>query len=217
MCGIAGIMSFGSQPVLSSEVRSMCGAISHRGPDDDGFYFGNEVALGMRRLAQMPPVRVVKAKPKKHTGYIAQPCYQSRNFSNASLPLPDQATVTENDRYERGRAIQLPLYGDEIRDLLAGLPADLRDVAPRLLTEFCFGDFYTRSGLDLGLRELLVLCVLAALGGADVQVGAHAAGNLKAGNTVEVQIAAMIHCLPYIGFPRALNAIRAINQLVTSE
>ncbi len=134
-----------------------------------------------------------------------------------TLPLPDQATVTENDRYERGREIQLPLYGDEIRDTLAGLPDDLRDVAPRLLTEFCFGDFYTRSGLDLGLRELWVLCVLAALGGADVQVGAHAAGNLKAGNTVEVQIAAMIHCLPYIGFPRALNAIRAINQLVTSE
>jgi asparagine synthase (glutamine-hydrolysing) len=51
MCGIAGIMSFGSQPVLSSEVRSMCRAISHRGPDDDGFYFGSEVALGMRRLA----------------------------------------------------------------------------------------------------------------------------------------------------------------------
>jgi 4-carboxymuconolactone decarboxylase len=66
------------------------------------------------------------------------------------------------------------------------------------------------------MRELLVLCVLAALGGADVQVRAHAAGNLKAGNTVEVQIAAMIHCLPYIGFPRSLNAIRAINQLSTA-
>jgi asparagine synthase (glutamine-hydrolysing) len=51
MCGIAGIMSFGEQPVLSSELRAMCGAISHRGPDDDGFYFGREVALGMRRLA----------------------------------------------------------------------------------------------------------------------------------------------------------------------
>ena len=133
-----------------------------------------------------------------------------------ALPLPDQATVAEDERFERGRAIQHPLYGDEIRDNLAGLPDDLRGVVPRLLTEFCFGDFYTRSGLDLALRELLVLCVLAALGGADVQVRGHAAGNLKAGNTVEVQIAAMIHCLPYIGFPRALNAIRAINELATS-
>src|SRR6185503_2755977 len=110
-----------------------------------------------------------------------------------------------------------PLYGDEIRDHLAGLPDDLRGVVPRLLTEFCFGDFYTRSGLDLALRELLVLCVLAALGGAEFQVRGHAAGNLKAGNSVEVQAAAIIHCLPYIGFPRAINAIRAINELTTSE
>lgn len=134
-----------------------------------------------------------------------------------ALPLPHQATVTEDERFERGQVIQQPLYGDDIRDNLAGLPDQLRGIVPRLLTEFCFGDFYTRSGLDLALRELLVLCVLAATGGADVQVRAHAAGNLKAGNTVDVQIAAMIHCLPYIGFPRALNAIRAISQLAQSE
>ncbi len=83
------------------------------------------------------------------------------------LPLPAQATVTEEERFERGRAIQQPLYGDEIRDNLAGLPEELRAVVPRLLTEFCFGDFYTRSGLDLATRELLVLCLLAAHGGAD--------------------------------------------------
>jgi 4-carboxymuconolactone decarboxylase len=133
------------------------------------------------------------------------------------LPLPDQATVNEEDRFERGRAVQQPLYGDEIRDNLAGLPEALRGVVPRLLTEFCFGDFYTRSGLDLATRELLVLCMLAAHGGADAQLQPHAVGNLKAGNTIDVQIAAMIHCLPYIGFPRALNAIRVINQVAVSD
>ena len=134
-----------------------------------------------------------------------------------TLPLPDQATVAEDERFERGREIQLPLYGDEIRDNMAGVSDDLGGVVPRLLTEFCFGDFYTRAGPDLASRELLVLCVLAALGGADVQVRAHAAGNLRAGNSLQVQTAAMIHCLPYIGFPRALNAIRAINQLAAPE
>ena len=132
-----------------------------------------------------------------------------------ALPLADQTTVPEDERFERGRAIQHPLYGDAIRDNLARMPDDLRGVVPRLLTEFCFGDFYTRTGLDVALRELLVLCVLAALGDADVQLRSHAAGNLKAGNAIEVQMAAMIHCLPYIGFPRALNAIRAINQVAS--
>ncbi len=131
------------------------------------------------------------------------------------LPLPDQARVVEDERFERGRAIQHPLYGDTIRDNLAGLPDDLLGVVPRLLTEFCFGDFYTRSGLDIALRELLVLCLLAALGGDEAQLQSHTAGNIKVGNTVDVQIAAMIHCIPYVGFPRALNAIRTISQVAT--
>jgi 4-carboxymuconolactone decarboxylase len=127
------------------------------------------------------------------------------------LPLADQGTVLESDRFERGRAIQHPLYGHEIRDGLAGLPEDLAGVAPRLLTEFCFGDFYTRDGLDVARRELLVLCMLAALGAGE-QVRAHARGNLKVGNSLQLQLASMVHCLPYIGFPRALNAIRAVAQ-----
>lgn len=126
------------------------------------------------------------------------------------LPLPDQTTVDEQQRFERGRQIQHPLYGNEISDNLADLPEGLRDVIPRFLTEFCFGDFYTRTGIEIAQRELLVLCVLAALGDTAAQLGPHSAGNLKVGNTVEIQIAAMIHCLPYVGFPRAMNAIRII-------
>lgn len=130
-----------------------------------------------------------------------------------ALPLPPQATVNEADRHERGNEIQEPIYGDEIRQALADLPAGLREAMPNFLTEFCFGDFYTRDGLTIRRRELLVLCLLAAFGGAEVQIRAHAAGNLKVGNSKETLISAMIQCSPYIGFPRALNAIRLINEL----
>src|SRR5262245_10599834 len=51
MCGIAGIMSLGERPVLESEVRAMCDAMIHRGPDDDGYYITSGVGLGMRRLS----------------------------------------------------------------------------------------------------------------------------------------------------------------------
>jgi 4-carboxymuconolactone decarboxylase len=84
---------------------------------------------------------------------------------------------------------------------------------PNFLTEMCFGNFYTRNGLELRQRELLAFCALVALGGADVQVRAHAAGNLKVGNSKETLIAAMIQCFPYVGFPRALDAIRALDAL----
>ena len=36
MCGIAGILSFDGRPVDPEDVRSMCDAMVHRGPDDQG-------------------------------------------------------------------------------------------------------------------------------------------------------------------------------------
>ena len=50
MCGIAGAVSFDGRPVGMDELRSMCAVMSHRGPDEDGFYLGQGVGLGMRRL-----------------------------------------------------------------------------------------------------------------------------------------------------------------------
>jgi alkylhydroperoxidase/carboxymuconolactone decarboxylase family protein YurZ len=79
-------------------------------------------------------------------------------------PLPVQGTVSDADRYPKGLAEQAPLYGTEIKDNLAGLSQPFNEALPRFLTEFCFGDLYTRGGLTLAQRELLVLCALATLG-----------------------------------------------------
>ena len=51
MCGIAGIVRWDNRPVLEHEIRAMCGAMVHRGPDDEGIYLGDGVAIGMRRLS----------------------------------------------------------------------------------------------------------------------------------------------------------------------
>jgi len=51
MCGIAGIFSFGEAPIEQEELKRMCSAIAHRGPDDEGFYLNGRVGLGMRRLS----------------------------------------------------------------------------------------------------------------------------------------------------------------------
>jgi 4-carboxymuconolactone decarboxylase len=129
-----------------------------------------------------------------------------------TLPLPTQGHTTEADRFEQGRALQAPLYGDEIREGLKDLPESLRDAVPDFLTAHCFGDFYTRGGLTLSQRELLVFCLLAALGAAE-QMRAHALGSLKAGNDKATLIAALIHAFPYMGFPRAISAIRLVKDV----
>lgn len=52
MCGIAGVMKFGeSARAEASAVRSMCAAMVHRGPDDEGVYADGRAAIGMRRLS----------------------------------------------------------------------------------------------------------------------------------------------------------------------
>ena len=80
------------------------------------------------------------------------------------LPLKDTSEVSENNRYEKGFAIQNPIYGDEIKKSLEGLPEDYGKDVSRLLTEVCFGDFYTRGGLNLKTRELLILAILVTQG-----------------------------------------------------
>ena len=130
-----------------------------------------------------------------------------------TLPLPAEGTVDDDERYERGLAEQEPLYGTEIKDNLADLPEPFNETLPRFLTEFCFGDFYTRGGLTLAHRELLVLCALAAIGDTSAQLGPHSRACLQAGNSKTEIIAALVHCFPYVGFPRAVAAIRAVKDL----
>lgn len=128
------------------------------------------------------------------------------------LPLEKQATVAEEERYQKGKEIQYPLYGDEIKEATKNLPGGMGEDLSRFLTEMCFGDFYTRMGLDVKTRELLMLCALTTLG-AEKQIRAHAIGNIKAGNSKETLIAALVQCLPYIGFPNALNAINIVQAI----
>jgi len=129
------------------------------------------------------------------------------------LPLPDQGTVADTDRTAKGREIQAPLYGTEIADDLADLPAPFAEALPRFLTEFCFGDFYTRGGLTLAQRELLVLCALTTIGDTAAQLGPHARVCLEVGNSKAEVVAALVQCFPYIGFPRTVAAIRAVKSL----
>lgn len=128
------------------------------------------------------------------------------------LPLENKGTVRENERFEKGKALQYPLYGDRMKEALKDLPGGLGEVIPQMLTESCFGDFYTREGLDIKTRELMIFCALATLGGTERQMASHAAGNLKAGNSKETLLSAMIQCYPYIGFPRVSNAINIIRE-----
>ena len=52
----------------------------------------------------------------------------------------------------------------------------------RYLSANCFGDHYTRTGIDVPTRELLTFSMLVSLGGCEPQVKGHVAANLHVGN-----------------------------------
>ncbi|MFH8463302.1 carboxymuconolactone decarboxylase family protein [Streptomyces sp. NPDC017991] len=127
------------------------------------------------------------------------------------LPLDGQSTTGPDTRMEQGLAVQKRIVGEKAVDsMYANAPADEQHIQ-RFLSGNCFGDHYTRTGIDVPTRELLTFAMLAALGGADAQVKGHVAANLNVGNTRATLLAVLTGLLPFIGYPRTLNALAALD------
>ena len=122
------------------------------------------------------------------------------------LPLEGQATTTMEDRLEKGEQAQVAIFGEGMKG------AWKKGHINRWLAANCFGDYYTRKGLDYRQREMITFCFLAAQGGCEPQLTAHSKGNMQVGNDQAYLIKVVSQCLPYIGYPRSLNAIACVNR-----
>ena len=131
---------------------------------------------------------------------------------NISLPIESQSTVTEETRFDKGLEIQTNTFGTRILDAHNNAPANQKHIQ-NFLSANCFGDFYTRKGLNMKERELLTFIMIVSLGGAEPQAASHASANISIGNSKDMLIEAVTQCIPYIGYPRTLNAIAIINNL----
>ncbi|WP_188042704.1 carboxymuconolactone decarboxylase family protein [Changpingibacter yushuensis] len=133
------------------------------------------------------------------------------------LPLEGQATTSPADRMESGRAIQGDIFGhDSITAMYENAPDDEQHIQ-RALSGNCFGDFVTRSGLDVRTRELLTFTMLVSLGGCEPQLAGHIQGNLNIGNTREVLLDVLTQLIPFIGYPRTLNGLRVLDQATLNK
>ena len=86
----------------------------------------------------------------------------------------------------------------------------LEDIAPdvgKYIIEFAFGDIYPRKELSLQEKELITITSLLTSGGCEPQLDVHINGALNFGVSPEKVIVSFIKCIPYVGFPRVLNAI----------
>lgn len=128
------------------------------------------------------------------------------------LPLESKSTVTRENRHEKGLEIQKRYFGDDMIQSMIDNAPEGQERFNDFLAGYCFGDFYTRDALSDPDRELITFCILATLGGCENQLRGHVLGNFNVGNDKEVLIDALTILLPYIGFPRTLNALAIINE-----
>jgi 4-carboxymuconolactone decarboxylase len=129
------------------------------------------------------------------------------------LPLPGQSATTSATRLERGLATQRQIVGGEGVDAMYRAAPDDEQHLQRYLSANCFGDYVARSGIDLPTRELLTFAMLAALGGCDAQVKGHVTANINVGNDRARLLSVLTVLIPFIGYPRTLNALRALDEV----
>ncbi len=98
-----------------------------------------------------------------------------------TLPLEGQSTTSPETRYEQGLAVQKSIFGEMIERMYQQAPADQLHIQ-HYLSANCFGDYYTRTGLDSKTRELLTFSMLLSLGGCEPQLKGHIQGNVNVGN-----------------------------------
>ena len=120
-----------------------------------------------------------------------------------------RATVNEETRLQAGAEAQGKLFGPAFIEM-AKAGKDAMSAINYFLASNCFGDYYTRKGLDLETRELLTMAMLVNLG-TEPQLKAHIAANLKIRSAEYIE-QAIYTCLPYCGYPRTLNALRLLKE-----
>jgi 4-carboxymuconolactone decarboxylase len=130
------------------------------------------------------------------------------------LPVEGQSTTTPETRYEKGLALQKAIFGEMIDKMYETSPKNQLHIQ-KYLSANCFGDYLTRNGLDVKTRELLTYSMLISLGGTESQVKGHIQGNVNVGNGKETLLSVTTQLLPYIGYPRTLNAIKCLNEVIS--
>ena len=119
---------------------------------------------------------------------------------------------TDNDRYERGHALLNKIHGTTGQDVLKGISEVSPDLS-RFITEYAFGDIYSRKALPLRERQIATISSLITLGDAQSELKVHIKAGLNVGLTKQEVIEIILQMSLYAGFPRAIHAIKAAKEV----
>lgn len=125
--------------------------------------------------------------------------------------------MNQNDVYTAGEAKMLEFSHPQDASLpsFAQIADQLNSLAPgmeQLIKGFVFGQIYTREGLDNQQRMLITLSSLATMG-AEKQLTLYINNTLNVGASPRQVLETFMQLIPYIGFPRVLNALNVTQEV----
>ena len=135
--------------------------------------------------------------------------------NDIKLPLDDQSTTTPETRLQKGREWIDGMFGAGTADKMEKEAPKGQEHIVEFMESYCFGDFYTRNGIDMQHRELVTFCLLASMGVAQPQLEMHGQGCKNMKISKDEMVAVLTGMLPYIGFPKTQNALTAVNKAYT--
>lgn len=137
---------------------------------------------------------------------VKEMVYQATDYLGYGRML-EFLKVTNEVFNKKGIQAQVDIFGEHMNE------AWKKATVNKWLASNCFGDYYTRTGLDLKQREMITFCFLYGQGDCVPQVMAHIQGNLNLGNDKAFLTNVVLQCVPYMGYPRSLNALACINKV----
>ncbi|AXX64462.1 carboxymuconolactone decarboxylase family protein [Bombilactobacillus bombi] len=120
--------------------------------------------------------------------------------------------MTENTRLDIGKKTLANVDGPAADNVMNSLKNIAPDVG-KYIFEFAFGDIYNRPNLDLKQREMVTITSLLTQGDTAAQLNVHINASLNVGWKQEEIIETFIQCIPYVGFPKVLNAINVAKEV----
>ena len=209
-------------PLLDDRARFLCWiatCLGCQGVDEFRGMVGAALNVGVDPVAIQEVVYQASAYLGIARAYpflkVKNEVFEARGIA---LPLEPQATTTPDleSRKQGGEQAQVAAIGAHMQGYYDRGNPDYPQIAHWLVTN-CFGDWYTRGGLTIAEREMVTFCYIAAQGGCESQLRGHTAANVQAGNGREFLIQVVSNNVPFIGYPRSLNALAVIEEVTGKE
>jgi len=118
----------------------------------------------------------------------------------------------DKKRYEEGLAVRRAVLGPEHVDKSFRSADDFTRPMQELITEYCWGEIWTRPGLDRRTRSFINLAMLTALNRPH-EIRLHVHGALNNGLTKEELMEVFLQSAIYCGIPAAVDAMRVAKEV----